>query len=164
MLIVNGLILLTAERLRRRQNRARRRRTIEGGSPDAQIAQLPFRRALGIGTAQAAALVPGISRSGASMVGGLVSGLNHESAARFSFLLATPVIGAAAVLKLPDLLSSSLAAERTSFLIGAACAAVAAWFSTRFLLRFFETRTLTPFAIYCIVGGVIYSVLLLLGI
>ncbi|MBT1001990.1 undecaprenyl-diphosphate phosphatase [Paenarthrobacter sp. DKR-5] len=164
MLIVNGLILLAAERLRSRQARLHARRVAEGGSPDAQIAELSFKQAVGVGTAQAAALIPGISRSGSSMVGGLLSGLNNESAARFSFLLATPVIGAAAALKLPELLSSSMAAERGSFLVGAVCSAVAAWFSTKFLLRFFETRTLTPFAVYCVIGGVLYTVLMLLGI
>jgi undecaprenyl-diphosphatase len=129
---------------------------------DAEIATLTWKRALAIGSAQAAALVPGISRSGASMAGGLLSGLNNENAARFSFLLATPIIGAAAVLKLPELFTTDMADERGVFLVGALCAGVAAWFATKFLLRFFETRTLTPFAIYCVVGGGIYFTLMLL--
>jgi len=75
--------------------------------------------------------------------------------------LATPVTGAAAVLKLPELFSPAMADQRDVFLVGALCSAVTAWFATRFLLRFFETKTLTPFAIYCVVGGAIYFVAML---
>ena len=117
---------------------------------------LGFREALGIGTAQALALIPGLSRSGASMGGGLLAGLSNEEAARFAFLLATPIIGAAGLLKLPDLLGSQCDHVRGQALVGALCAAVTAYFSVRFLLRFFETNRLTPFAIYCcVVGGVL---------
>lgn len=183
-LILNGLVLFAAEKLRRRERQRVEAHSAHGvpgagahsergGEPggsatdgprsDARIATtLSWKQALGIGAAQAAALVPGISRSGSSMVGGLLSGLNNENAARFSFLLATPIIGAAAVLKLPELLSPAMAGERPAFLIGALCSAVAAWFATKFLLRFFETRTLMPFAIYCVVGGAIYFVALLI--
>ncbi|MEQ4518156.1 undecaprenyl-diphosphate phosphatase [Pseudarthrobacter sp. B907] len=163
-LVVNGLILFTAERLRRREgHRASAQAPATNAAvADAEIAKLSWKQALGIGTAQAAALVPGISRSGSSMVGGLLSGLNNENAARFSFLLATPIIGAAAILKLPELFSPAMADERPAFLIGALCSAAAAWFSTKFLLRFFETRTLTPFAIYCVAGGVLYFALMLI--
>ena len=184
-LIVNGLVLFTAERLRRRERLLVGARSAAGpesggsapGDPasggsaadgpasDSGIATtLSWKQALGIGAAQAAALVPGISRSGAAMVGGLLSGLNNENAARFSFLLATPVIGAAAVLKLPELLSPAMADERGTFLVGALCSALAAWFATKFLLRFFETRTLMPFAIYCVVGGAAYfTAMLIIG-
>jgi undecaprenyl-diphosphatase len=96
------------------------------------------------------------------MVGGLLSGLSNENAARFSFLLATPIIGAAAVLKLPELFGPAMAEERGAFIVGALCAAVAAWFATKFLLRFFQTRTLMPFAIYCMVGGAVYFVAMLI--
>jgi undecaprenyl-diphosphatase len=88
--------------------------------------------------------------------------LSNENAARFSFLLATPIIGAAAVLKLPELFSAEMADERGAFLVGALCSALAAWFSTKFLLKFFHTRTLRPFALYCLAGGAIYFVLLLI--
>ena len=176
-LIVNGLVLFTAERLRRRQRTAvgaqlsasaGTARAVpdapgaegfhaDAGESDAEISTtLSWRQALGIGAAQAAALLPGISRSGASMVGGLLCGLSNENAARFSFLLATPIIGAAAVLKLPELFGPAMADERGAFVVGALCAAVAAWCATKFLLRFFETRTLMPFAIYCVVGGAVY--------
>lgn len=159
-LIINGLILFAAERLRTRgKNHAPA--TTDQALSDAKIAKISWKQALGIGTAQAAALIPGISRSGSSMVGGLLSGLNNENAARFSFLLATPIIGAAAILKLPELFSPAMAAERPAFLLGALCSAATAWLSTKFLLRFFETRTLTPFAIYCVAGGAAYLVLML---
>ncbi len=84
-LILNGILLLAFERLRRRQPEP-------GdylGDSDARIAKLSWRQAIGIGTAQAAALIPAISRSGVTMGGGLLSGLSNEDAARYSFLLAT---------------------------------------------------------------------------
>jgi len=160
-LIVNGLVLFAAERLRNRANTREQETPPSASHADAEIATLSWKQALGIGTAQAAALIPGISRSGSSMVGGLLSGLNNENAARFSFLLATPIIGAAAVLKLPNLFNHDMADARGAFLVGALCSAVGAWFATKFLLRFFETRNLLPFAIYCLVGGAVYFVLIL---
>jgi undecaprenyl-diphosphatase len=152
---VNGLMLFGAEALRRRAPL----RDEAGIEDDEDIARrLSFRDALGIGTAQALALIPGLSRSGASMGGGLLAGLSNEEAARFAFLLATPIIGAAGVLKLPDLLGSQGEHVRGQALVGALCAAVTAWFSVRFLLRFFETNRLTPFAVYCCVVGAVLSV------
>jgi undecaprenyl-diphosphatase len=154
-LFVNGLMLFGAEALRRRAPL----RDEAGIEDDEDIARrLSFRDALGIGTAQALALIPGLSRSGASMGGGLLAGLSNEEAARFAFLLATPIIGAAGVLKLPDLLGSQGDHVRGQALVGALCAAVTAWFSVRFLLRFFETNRLTPFAVYCCVVGAVLSV------
>jgi undecaprenyl-diphosphatase len=87
------------------------------------------------------------------MGGGLVAGLPHFEAARFSFLLATPIIFAAAVLKLPVLFHASGAVLGTT-LAGAATAAVAAYLSVRYLSRYFKSKTLTPFALYCIIAGV----------
>ncbi len=154
-LFVNGLMLFGAEALRRRAPV----RAEAGIHSDEVIARnLSFRDALGIGTAQALALIPGLSRSGASMGGGLLAGLSNEEAARFAFLLATPIIGAAGVLKLPDLLGSQGDHVRGQALVGAIGAAVTAWFSVRFLLRFFETNRLTPFAIYCCVVGAVLTV------
>ena len=106
-----------------------------------------------VGAAQAIALIPGFSRSGASMGGGLLVGLSHKDAARFAFLLATPIILAAAVLKLPDLAGSQGNGVRGPALVGALCSAVTAYLAVRFLMRYFETRTLTPFAIYCVCAG-----------
>jgi undecaprenyl-diphosphatase len=147
---LNGVMLLGAERLRR----SAPVQQTAGLQSDARIARrLRFREALGIGTAQALALVPGFSRSGATMGGGLLVGLSNEDAARFSFLLATPIILAAAVLKLPDLLGTQGDHVRGQALVGALAAAVSAYLSVRFLLRFFETNRLTPFGIYCIVAG-----------
>jgi undecaprenyl-diphosphatase len=147
-LVVNGVILLAAERRRIRPQTAA---TELDAEPDARLARLSFREALLVGLSQAAALVPGISRSGVSMGGGLLAGLSNEDAARFAFLLATPLIGAAAVLKLPELLGSSGAAIRGPALVGAVCAGLTTFFAVRYLLRFFETSSLRPFGIYCIV-------------
>jgi undecaprenyl-diphosphatase len=155
-LILNGLMLYGAERLRRR---APVRDTEEGS--DVRIAEeASWPGALGVGAAQALALVPGFSRSGASMGGGLLIGLSNEDAARFSFLLATPIIGAAALLKLPELFGSEGNGVRGPALVAAACAALTAFLSVRFLMRYFETNRLTPFAIYCVVAGVASSIYL----
>jgi undecaprenyl-diphosphatase len=127
------------------------------GDSDVRIAKLSWRQAIAVGTAQALALIPGFSRSGATMGGGLLVGLSNEDAARYSFLLATPIIGAAAALKLPELLGKSGHVIGTA-LVGAACAAVTAYLSVRFLLRYFETNTLTPFAVYCVIAGTLCTI------
>jgi undecaprenyl-diphosphatase len=152
-LILNGFMLYGAERLRRRPARA----GDGAGDSDVRIAKLTWRQAIGVGTAQAIALIPGFSRSGATMGGGLLVGLSNEDAARYSFLLATPIIGAAAVLKLPELLGKSGHVIGTA-LVGAACAAVTAYLSVRFLLKYFETNTLTPFAVYCVIAGTLCTI------
>jgi undecaprenyl-diphosphatase len=114
---------------------------------------MSFRQAFAIGTAQAAALVPGISRSGITMGGGLLVGLSNEDAARYGFLLATPIIGAAAALKVPELFGSTGNGVRGPALVAGLCAAVTTFFAVKFLLKYFETNRLTPFGIYCIVVG-----------
>lgn len=159
-LILNGIILFMAERLRKRANTRRRRET--QNQSDTNIAKLRWSQAVGIGAAQAGALLPGISRSGSSMAGGLLAGLNNEDAARFSFLLATPVIGAAALLKLPELFNASAAPLRGAIVAGAICAAITAFLSVRFLVKYFQTKTLTPFAVYCLGGGIVYLLVLTL--
>jgi undecaprenyl-diphosphatase len=153
-LIVNGLLLLAFERLRRRA-------PTPGdhlGDPDPRIASLSWRQAVAVGTSQATALVPGISRSGVTMGGGLLVGLSNEDAARYSFLLATPIIGAAAALKIPDLLGPDGNGVRGAALLGAVCAAVTTYFAVRFLLRYFETSRLTPFGVYCLAIGVALTI------
>jgi undecaprenyl-diphosphatase len=115
---------------------------------------MPWLRALGIGGAQIAALCPGISRSGVTMATGLLRGLSHEDAARFSFLLSTPVILAAGVLKLGDLAGPLGAGVRPQILVGSLLSFVGAYLSVRFLTRYFENRSLRPFGVYCIVVGV----------
>jgi undecaprenyl-diphosphatase len=87
------------------------------------------------------------------MGGGLLAGLSNKDAARFAFLLATPIIGAAALLKLPDLAGSQGNGVRGQALVGALCAALTAYLAVRFLMRFFETNTLIPFAVYCVLAG-----------
>jgi undecaprenyl-diphosphatase len=147
-LMLNGVLLYGAEVLRRRAP------ADERGDPDARIARrLSWTEATGVGTAQALALIPGFSRSGATMAGGLLAGLSNVDAARFAFLLATPIIGAAAALKLPELAGSQGNGVRGQALVGAICAAFTAYLSVRFLMRFFETNRLTPFAVYCFVAG-----------
>jgi undecaprenyl-diphosphatase len=146
-LALNGLLLYGAELLRRRAPQA-------AEDDDARIAkQVTWRGTFLVGAAQAIALIPGFSRSGATMGGGLLVGLSHKDAARFAFLLATPIIGAAAVLKLPELFGPDGNGVRGPALAGAVCSAFTAYLAVRFLMRFFETNTLTPFAIYCFVAG-----------
>jgi undecaprenyl-diphosphatase len=94
-----------------------------------------------------------------TVAGGLLGGLSHDNAARYSFLLATPIIFAAAVLKVPDLFANGSAGLATA-IVGAGCSAASAYLSVRFLLRYFETQTLKPFAIYCAIAGVVALVLL----
>jgi undecaprenyl-diphosphatase len=150
-LIVNGVALLVFERLRRRPPRA----GDALGDADVRIAKLHWRQAITVGTSQALALIPGISRSGFAMGGGLVSGLSNEDAARYSFLLATPVILAAAALKLPELFGSQGNGVRGPAAVAAGCAAVTTFFAVKFLLRYFETNRLSPFGFYCIGLGVV---------
>ena len=152
-LIVNGILLLAFESLRRRPPRE----DDYLGDADPRIAKMSFKQALAIGTAQAAALIPGISRSGITMGGGLVVGLSNEDAARYAFLLATPIIGAAGLLKLPDLLGSAGDGVRGQALVGALAAALTTYLAVKFLLKFFETNRLTPFGVYCIAMGVFCS-------
>ena len=153
-LILNGFLLYGAELLRRRARQ-------DEIDDDARIArQTGFGGAFGVGAAQALALIPGFSRSGATMGGGLLVGLSNKDAARFAFLLATPIIGAAAVLKLPELFGSAGNGVRGQSLVGALCAAVTAYLAVRFLMRFFETQTLVPFAIYCFLAGLAATIYL----
>lgn len=125
----------------------------EARASDARIARLSMRDALIVGTLQVAALLAGISRSGITMAGGLCRGLDHEDAARFAFLLATPPILAAGVLKLPDLAGSAGAHIHGQVFVGVIITAVTAYLSVRFLVAYFKTRSLTPFAIYCLIAG-----------
>ena len=146
-LALNALVLFGAEQLRRRA-------PVTSDDDDERIARtVSWRDATLVGAAQALALIPGFSRSGASIGGGLLVGLSHKDAARFAFLLATPIIFAAAVLKLPDLAGSQGNGVRGPALVGALCSAATAFLAVRFLMRYFETRTLLPFAVYCAAAG-----------
>jgi undecaprenyl-diphosphatase len=179
-LVVNGLILIGGERFRQRSSReadeetARQREYAElaavgrhsgGASPghlhehtvaamsDGRLAGLGYPQAVLIGGAQVLALVAGISRDGVTMVAGMRRGLAREDAGRFAFLLATPAILAAGVLKLPELFGPAGAGIGGQVLAGSLLAGVAAYLSVRFLVRYLRTRTLTPFGIYCIAAG-----------
>ena len=121
---------------------------------DAKLARLGWGEAIGIGAAQILALLPGISRSGSTIVAGLMRGLRHDEAARFAFLLATPVIAAAGVFKLPDLFHPEMKGSLGPAVVCMIVAGVAAYISVRFLTSYFETRTLNPFGIYCLVAGI----------
>jgi undecaprenyl-diphosphatase len=179
-LVVNGIILIAAERFRRHTSReadeetARQREYAELAAvgrhsagaragrqrehaavamSDGRLASLSYPQAIGIGAAQVLALIAGISRDGVTMVAGMTRGLSREDAGRFAFLLATPAILAAGVLKLPELFGPLGAGIRGQVLVGSVLAGVGAYLSVRFLVRYLRTRTLTPFGIYCIVAG-----------
>jgi undecaprenyl-diphosphatase len=157
-LIANGVVLYVGERLRRRAQATPK--TVgpgaahdAGAAADARLARMSIGRGILVGSAQVLALLPGISRSGVTMVAGLLRGLSHEDAARFSFLLATPVILAAGALKIPDLFGPLGAGIHGQVLAGSLASFVSAYLAVRFLTRYFQTRTLTPFAIYCVLAG-----------
>jgi undecaprenyl-diphosphatase len=155
-LVVNGLILLAGERVRRRSGaRALVRSHARNDAGERRLDTLDLGESFAIGVAQVLALLPGISRSGVTMVAGLVRGLDHEDAARFSFLLATPIILAAGLYKLPDLVGQNGDGVRGQVLVGSIAAGLAAYGSVRFLSRYFRTGTLLPFAAYCLVVGAI---------
>jgi undecaprenyl-diphosphatase len=159
-LLLNGIALYAGEVLRRRAAAAVPEQQPVGGpvehtgeAVDNRLAALPMGRGVLIGSAQILALLPGISRSGITIVAGLWRGLSHEDAARFSFLLATPIILAAGVYKIPDLFGPLGSGIGGQVLAGSIASFVCAYLAVRFLTRYFETRTLTPFAIYCAVFG-----------
>jgi undecaprenyl-diphosphatase len=153
-LMVNGLVLFAAERFRRRAQ-VRELAVKEGAKPDGgrELGTMEYREAFVIGAAQSTALVAGISRDGVTMGAGLARGLDHSDSARFAFLLATPIILAAGLVKLPDLLGHLGDGVRGQALVGCVAAAVTAVFTVRFLVNYFKTKTLIPFAIYCLVFG-----------
>lgn len=155
-LLVNGLILLFGEWVRRRSEVRRVVASHETDTAgDRRLDTLEFREAGAIGVAQIFALLPGISRSGITIITGLARGLDHDDAARFSFLLATPIILAAGLYKLSDLLGANGDGVRPQILVGSIAAFIAAYLSVRFLTRWFATRTLLPFAIYSLAVGIL---------
>ncbi len=182
-LVINGLILYAGERFRTRASRQadaqvlRERELAESGvtrssslhasghravrqqeiaeavQSDERLTAIGYLQAIVIGSAQVLALLAGISRDGVTIVAGMFRGLSREEAARFAFLLATPVILAAGVLKAPDLTGPLGDGIHGQILVGSILAGIGAYVSVRFLVRYFQTRTLTPFAIYCVVVG-----------
>jgi undecaprenyl-diphosphatase len=121
---------------------------------DTRLAGMSMARAVTIGSAQILALLAGISRDGVTMVAGMRRGLSREDAARFAFLLATPVILAAGALKVPDLAGPLGYGIRGQIIFGSVLSGIGAYLAVRFLLRYLRTRTLTPFGIYCVIAGV----------
>jgi len=153
-LTVNGLLLFFGEGVRKgAENRQRK-----GLKPKRELDNLNFVEAVIVGIAQIGALFAGISRSGITMVAGLVRGLSHEDSAKFAFLLATPIILGAGVVKVPDLLGPLGNGIRGQTVVGAIFAGIAAYISVRFLSRYFETKTLWPFGAYCLVAGIALTI------
>jgi len=169
-LIVNGALLFLGERIRRlgpaRKTTLTTTDVLDKSALYEQetfyrpLSSLTWKDAVIVGFAQSLALIPGISRSGASIVAGLGVHLNHEDAARYSFLLGTPLIGAAALLELPQLIGQS-ASVWLLISVGMVLAGVAAYLSTRFLMKYFETGRLDPFAYYCWAVGLISLIILI---
>jgi undecaprenyl-diphosphatase len=157
-LTLNGLVMFAGEYLRRRQH--------EGSSGKAyhRIEEMSYPQSLFVGVAQALALLPGISRSGISMVASLLCDLDHENAARFSFLLATPVILAAGLLEIPRLLAPQAHLVLMQAIVGGIAAGIAAYLSVAFLTRYFRSNDLRPFGWYCIVVGIVCLMLAWKGV
>jgi len=149
-LMLNGLMLIWGDRLRSR-------------NPSHNLDTLSWRRALVIGFAQALALIPGFSRSGATLVAGIGTGLDYENSARFSFLLATPIIGAAGLLEVPKLFHAQLPDGFLQLIFAAGVlSGVFAWLSVWFLMRYFhshEIKALRPFGLYCVGFGALALIL-----
>jgi undecaprenyl-diphosphatase len=154
-LILNGALLYMGERMRTRAP--------EGQADDAQIAELSWMQAIGVGLAQSLALIPGFSRTGLTMTASLYNGLSHENAARYAFFLATPIIFAAALLKIPDLFTNG-GVTLGPALFGALCSGIAAFFSVKFLTKYFEDKTLMPFALYCALAGLFFLGSIFVGV
>jgi undecaprenyl-diphosphatase len=179
-LAVNGVILIAGERYRTRASLAAdaaiatarepaelmvtagrsaggpsegQRERVAAVQADLRLATMSYPRAVSVGAAQILALLAGISRDGVTIVAGLMQGLSREDAARFAFLLATPVILAAGALKIPDLLGPLGNGIRGQILLGSVLSGIGAYLSVRFLLRYLRTRTLTPFGVYCLIAG-----------
>ena len=156
-LAVNGGIMFLGEYLRRRERTALDR-------PDIPIEGMSYGQSVLVGLAQSAALLPGISRSGASIVAALLCDLDHESAARYSFLLATPVILAASLLEIPKLFAPGAHLVAFEAVAGGVLAAIAAYCSVAFLTRYFKNNDLRPFGWYCLIAGTVCFVLARMGV
>jgi undecaprenyl-diphosphatase len=159
-LVVNGMLMLGFELLRRRSERGSTREQQE--EHFARAEGISFRAAAIVGACQALAFIPGISRSGVTIGGGLVAGLRHQEAARFSFLLATPTILGAGVIEVPQLFASGVPVAQ--YAAAAVLSGLAAYASARFLLRYFRSGRLDPYGWYCIAAGLVSLALLRFGL
>lgn len=155
-LILNGIMLIGADFLRRRSQKKIAEQKISDIQSDERVAKLSWWQSVKVGILQCLALIPGFSRTGATITGGLLADLSYEDAARFSFLLATPIIAGAALLKLPELAMQQSASFSLGVIFaGVFSAAIIAYASVKFLLKYFETKKLWPFGIYCCVVGLV---------
>jgi undecaprenyl-diphosphatase len=163
-LMVNGVILLAGERVRR-ESAVRELAAREGTTPEGsrRLDTLEYREAGIIGVSQTAALIAGISRDGIAMVAGLVRGLDNEDAAKFAFLLATPIILAAGIYKIPDLLGANGNGVRGQVLVGSIVTFFVSLLSVRYLMRYFKTRNLIPFGVYCLAFGAFMTLFIVSG-
>jgi undecaprenyl-diphosphatase len=159
-LIVNGVLMLGFEQLRRRRERGSTREEQE--EHFARAERISFRAAAIVGACQALAFIPGISRSGVTIGGGLVAGLRHQEAARFSFLLATPTILGAGIIEVPQLFASGVPVAE--YAAAAVLSGIAAYASARFLLRYFRSGRLDPYGWYCVAAGLVSLALLRFGL
>jgi undecaprenyl-diphosphatase len=159
-LVVNGVLMLGFEFLRRRSESGETRQVQEEHFASAE--RVSFRAAAIVGACQALAFIPGISRSGITIGAGLIAGMRHQEAARFSFLLATPVILGAGVVEIPQLLTVGVPVAE--YVAAAVLSGIAAYASARFLLRYFRSGRLDPYGMYCIAAGVVSLALLRFGL
>ncbi|MDQ2662994.1 MAG: undecaprenyl-diphosphate phosphatase [Candidatus Eremiobacteraeota bacterium] len=156
-LMLNGLMMFGAEALRKRQH-------LDPNRQEKPLERLTWMQSAFVGTGQALALFPGISRSGASIAAGLLFDLDHQDAAKYSFLLATPVILAASLLEIPRLFAPGAHVVAGEAAAGAVVAGVAAYFSVAFLTRYFRSNDLRPFGWYCLLFGALCFTLARLGV
>ena len=158
-LIVNGSVLFAGELLRRRSEMQLATMNVkEREARFRPLSSLSWKEAVVVGLAQSMALIPGFSRSGMTIVAGLGVRLTHEDAARYSFLLGTPIILAAALIEIPSLLTQP-ASQLLLIVVGMIVSGVAAYLSTKFLMKYFEKGRLDPFAYYCWIAGIVALIL-----
>ena len=145
-LVLNAFVMFWGEWLRKRQ-------LVNRNRPAKAIEAISYADGVKVGLAQGLALLPGISRSGSSIVAGLLVDLDHEAAANFSFLLATPVILAASVLEIPKLFEPTAHVVAVEAVAGGVLAGLTAYASVAFLTRYFQHNDLRPFGWYCLLAG-----------
>ncbi|MEO6913884.1 MAG: undecaprenyl-diphosphate phosphatase [Candidatus Baltobacteraceae bacterium] len=158
-LMINGLVMFFGEFLRKRQH----------AMPEVQekgkrLEQIGWSQSVFVGFGQSLALLPGISRSGTSIVAGLLIDLTHADAAKYSFLLATPVIFAAALLKIPQLYAPGASGIAIEAIVGGVVSGICAFLSVAFLTKYFQSNDLRPFGWYCLIFGALCLTLALKGI
>ena len=152
-LVCNGVVLYVADRLRA-QKPEMPEHDSQTDNLDARVAHLSWRQSIWIGAAQCLALIPGFSRTGLTLSAGLGNGLTHAEAARYSFLLATPIIAAASILKLPELFGAISQGYIGPLIAGIISSGIMAYVAAKFLTSYFKTKKLKPFAIYCVLAGI----------